>query len=154
MNSIYFQALSRKIADHLKKGRGKEVIRDKSDVGGEEIDVKADLFNSDVAGKAKHQLDSSRQEVDEEKGWKKLDEGMKEEKEMMKVEASTVVNYSKEEVKNLLRRKDNKVEVGKVILVNFKPAVLKKRKVKVERKRQRWPFTNSRRRSPIFSSVL
>ena len=154
MNSIYFQALSRKIADHLKKGRGKEVIREKGDVGGEEIDVKADLFNSDVAGKAKHQLDPSRQDVDEEKGWMKLDEGMKEEKEMMKVEASTVVNYSKEEVKNLLRRKDNKVEVGKVILVNFKPAVLKKRKVKVERKRQRWPFTNSRRRLPIFSSVL
>ena len=154
MNSIYFQALSRKIADHLKKGRGKEVIREKSDVGGEEIDVKADSFNSDVAGKAKHQLDSSGQEVDEEKGWKGLDEGMEEEKEMMKVEASTVVNYSKEEVKNLLRRKDTKVEVGKVILVNFKPAVLKKRKVKVERKRQRWPFTNSRSRSPIFSSVL
>ena len=131
----------------MKKGRGKEVIREKSDVGGEEIDVKADLFNSDVAGKVKRQLDSSGQDVDEEKGWMKLDEGMKE-------EASTVVNYSKEEVKNLLRRKDNKVEVGKVILVNFKPAVLKKRKVKVERKRQRWPFTNSRRRSPIFSSVL
>ena len=63
MNSIYFQALSRKIADHLKKGRGKEVIREKSDVGGEEIDVKADSFNSDVAKRAKHQLDSSRQEV-------------------------------------------------------------------------------------------
>ena len=68
MNSIYFQALSRKIADHLKKGRGKEVIREEGGVGGEEIDVKADSFNSDVAGKAKYQLDSSRQEVDEEKG--------------------------------------------------------------------------------------
>ena len=99
-------------------------------MGGGEIDVKADLFNSDVAGKAKHQLDSSGQEVDEEKGWMKLDEGMKEEKEMMKVEASTVVNYSKEEVEELLR-KSTGVEVGRVILVNYRPAVLRKRKVKV-----------------------
>ena len=63
MNSIHFQALSRKIADHLKKGRGKEIIREKGGGGGEEIDVKADSFNSDVAKRAKHQLDSSRQEV-------------------------------------------------------------------------------------------
>ena len=48
------------------------------------------------------------------------------------VEASTVVNYSKEEVKELLKKKKKatNVEVGRVILVNYRPAVLKKRKVK------------------------
>ena len=46
------------------------------------------------------------------------------------MEASTVVNYSKEEVEELLR-KSTGVEVGRVILVNYRPAVLRKRKVKV-----------------------
>ena len=85
-------------------------------------------------------------QVDEKKGWKKLDEGMKEEKEMMKVEASTVVNYSKEEVKELLRKKVE-VKVGRVILVNFKPAVLKKRKVKEGKSKQRRGFYTNRRRN-------
>ena len=54
--------------------------------------------------------------------------GVMEKKGVM--EASTVVNYSKEEVEELLR-KSTGVEVGRVILVNYRPAVLRKRKVKV-----------------------
>ena len=54
--------------------------------------------------------------------------GLMEKKGVM--EASTVVNYSKEEVEELLR-KSTGVEVGRVILVNYRPAVLRKRKVKV-----------------------
>ena len=54
--------------------------------------------------------------------------GVMEKDEVM--EASTVVNYSKEEVEELLR-KSTGVEVGRVILVNYRPAVLRKRKVKV-----------------------
>ena len=54
--------------------------------------------------------------------------GVMEKKGVM--EASTVVNYSKEEVKELLRKKAE-VKVGRVILVNYRPAVLRKRKVKV-----------------------
>ena len=54
--------------------------------------------------------------------------GVTEKDEVM--EASTVVNYSKEEVEELLR-KSTGVEVGRVILVNYRPAVLRKRKVKV-----------------------
>ena len=71
-------------------------------------------------------------------------EELKEEKG--EVEASTVVNYSKEEVKELLRKK-TEVEVGKVILVNYRPAVFKKRKVKVGKRKQRWRYTNRRRKS-------
>ena len=67
------------------------------------------------------------------------------------VEASTVVNYSKEEVKELLRKK-TEVEVGKVILVNYRPAVLKKRKVKVGKSKQRRRYTNRRRKSNIYQA--
>ena len=67
------------------------------------------------------------------------------------VEASTVVNYSKEEVKELLRKK-TEVEVGKVILVNYKPAVLKKRKVKVGKSKQRRRYTNRGRKSNIYQA--
>ena len=62
------------------------------------------------------------------------------------VEASTVVNYSKEEVKELLRKKAE-VKVGRVILVNYKPAVLKKRKVKEGKGKQRRGFYTNRRRN-------
>ena len=67
------------------------------------------------------------------------------------VEASTVVNYSKEEVKELLlkKRKATEVEVGKVILVNYRPAVLKRRKVKGGKSEERWRYTNRRRNSNI-----
>ena len=69
------------------------------------------------------------------------------------VEASTVVNYSKEEVKELLlKKKTSEVEVGRVILVNYRPAVLKKRKVKVGKSEERWSYTN-RRRKPNISKV-
>merc|ERR1712032_260735 len=69
------------------------------------------------------------------------------------VEASTVVNYSKEEVKELLKKKTiTEVEVGRVILVNYRPAVLKKRKVKGGRSEERWSYTN-RRRKPNISKV-
>ena len=69
----------------------------------------------------------------------------------IKVEASTVVNYSKEEVKELLLKKKNatEVEVGRVILVNYRPAVLKKRKVKVGKSEARWRYTNRRSNSNI-----
>ena len=66
------------------------------------------------------------------------------------VEASTVVNYSKEEVKELLlKKKTSEVEVGRVILVNYRPAVLKKRKVKGGKSEERWRYTNRRRKSNI-----
>ena len=66
------------------------------------------------------------------------------------VEASTVVNYSKEEVKELLKKKKiTEVEVGRVILVNYRPAVLKKRKVKGGKSEERWRYTNRRRKSNI-----
>ena len=65
------------------------------------------------------------------------------------VEASTVVNYSKEEVEELLKEKISEVEVGKVILVNYRPAVLKKRKVKGGKSEERWSYTNRRRKSNI-----
>ena len=72
-------------------------------------------------------------------------------KETEEVEASTVVNYSKEEVKELLLKKKNatEVEVGRVILVNYRPAVLKKRKVKVGKSEARWRYTNRRSNSNI-----
>ena len=66
------------------------------------------------------------------------------------VEASTVVNYSKEEVKELLKKKKaTEAEVGRVILVNYRPAVLKKRKVKGGKSEERWRYTNRRRKSNI-----
>ena len=73
-------------------------------------------------------------------------------KETEEVEASTVVNYSKEEVKELLLKKKNatEVEVGKVILVNYRPAVLKRRrKVKGGKSEERWRYTNRRSNSNI-----
>ena len=72
----------------------------------------------------------------------------KEEEE--EVEARTVVNYSKEEVKELLRKKAE-VKVGRVILVNYKPAVLKKRKVKEGKGKQRRGFYTNRRRNSNIS---
>ena len=73
--------------------------------------------------------DASLKVVEEEVNISKVSKYNKEKKE---VEASTVVNYSKEEVKELLKKKKKatNVEVGRVILVNYRPAVLKKRKVK------------------------
>ena len=70
--------------------------------------------------------------------------GLMEKKGVM--EASTVVNYSKEEVEELLR-KSTGVEVGRVILVNYKPAVLKKRKVNEGKGKQRRGFYTNRRRN-------
>ena len=72
--------------------------------------------------------------------------GVMEKDEVM--EASTVVNYSKEEVKELLGKKTD-VEVGRVILVNYRPAVLKKRKVKERKSKQRRKFYTKRRNSII-----
>ena len=66
------------------------------------------------------------------------------------VEARTVVNYSKEEVKELLRKKAE-VKVGRVILVNYKPAVLKKRKVNEGKGKQRRGFYTNRRRNSNIS---
>ena len=74
--------------------------------------------------------------------------GLMEKKGVM--EASTVVNYSKEEVEELLR-KSTGVEVGRVILVNYKPAVLKKRKVKEGKGKQRRGFYTNRRRNSNIS---
>ena len=71
-------------------------------------------------------------------------------KEEEEVEASTVVNYSKEEVKELLRKKAE-VKVGRVILVNYKPAVLKKRKVNEGKGKQRRGFYTNRRRNSNIS---
>ena len=62
------------------------------------------------------------------------------------VEARTVVNYSKDEVKELLRKKAE-VKVGRVILVNYKPAVLKKRKVNEGKGKHRRGFYTNRRRN-------
>ena len=102
---------------------------------------------AEVRKEEKGQSVNSGEGSEEEEREGEKEEEREEEKEEV-AEASTVVNYSKEEVKELLRKK-TEVEVGKVILVNYRPAVLKKRKVKVGKSKQRRRYTNRRRKSNI-----